>query len=111
FFLPFRRWMREMCPILGVATMTVGLWELATYGSGLLPLPYFPGPEGVIGSLISDRNLLFDSTWHSLTLLLSGYTLGTCIALITGVTIGWFSHARYWGMPLLKVVGPIPATA
>ena len=33
------------------------------------------------------------------------------IALITGVTIGWFPHARYWGMPILKVVGPIPATA
>ena len=33
------------------------------------------------------------------------------IALITGICIGWFSQARYWGMPLLKIVGPIPATA
>ena len=24
---------------------------------------------------------------------------------------GWWSSVRYWGMPLLKVVGPIPATA
>nr|MBA3652464.1 ABC transporter permease subunit [Chthoniobacterales bacterium] len=36
---------------------------------------------------------------------------GVVIALVTGVTIGWFPHARYWGMPLLKIVGPIPATA
>src|SRR4029453_13273434 len=42
---------------------------------------------------------------------MSGYAVGVAIALITGVTIGWFNHARYWGMPLLKVVGPIPATA
>jgi len=27
------------------------------------------------------------------------------------VCIGWSSSVRYWGMPVLKVVGPIPATA
>ena len=111
FFAGLRKWMRQMCPILGVATVTAGVWELATSCFGLLPLPYFPGPEGVFGSLVSDRSLLFDSTWHSLVLLISGYALGVAIALITGVTIGWFAHARYWGMPLLKIVGPIPATA
>ena len=37
--------------------------------------------------------------------------LGVAVGLIMGICIGWFSHARYWGMPLLKVVGPIPATA
>src|SRR5438309_9565104 len=89
FFEGLRKWMRQMCPILGVATMTAGIWELVTSCLGLLPLPYFPGPEGVFGSLVSDRSLLFDSTWHSLVLLISGYALGVAIALITGVTIGW----------------------
>jgi sulfonate transport system permease protein len=111
FFARLRKFMRNKCPILGVATLTAGVWELATSCLGLLPLPYFPGPEGVLSSLVSDRSLLFDSTWHSLVLLTSGYALGVAIALITGVTIGWFGHARYWGMPLLKIVGPIPATA
>jgi len=111
FFDGLRRWMRQMCPILGVATVTAGMWELATSCFGLLPLPYFPGPEGVFGSLVSDRVLIFDSTWHSLILLVSGYFVGVAVALVTGITIGWYPHARYWGMPLLKVVGPIPATA
>ncbi len=31
--------------------------------------------------------------------------------LVSGVLIGWFRRVRYWGMPILKVVGPIPATA
>ncbi|CAN5398470.1 ABC transporter permease subunit [soil metagenome] len=111
-FLPgLRRWMTQMCPILGVAVLTAAAWQLATTCLRLVPLPYFPGPEGVMAALYSDRAVLFDSTWHSLLLLLSGYTLGTILALITGVTIGWFPHARYWGMPILKVVGPIPATA
>jgi NitT/TauT family transport system permease protein len=111
FFMGVRRWMRQMCPILGMATLTLGVWELFTSCLAWMPLPYFPGPEGVISSLVGDRGLIFDSTWHSLALLLSGYTIGTIIALITGVTIGWFPHARYWGMPILKIVGPIPATA
>jgi NitT/TauT family transport system permease protein len=74
-------------------------------------MPYFPGPAGVLQSLVNDRSLLFDSTWHSLLLLLSGYVLGAAIALVTGVCIGWSSRAHYWGMPLLKFIGPIPATA
>ena len=111
FFPGVRKWMRQMCPFLGMATLALGVWELVTSCLAWLPLPYFPGPEGVISSLVNDRALIFDSTWHSLALLLSGYAIGTTIALITGVTIGWFPHARYWGMPILKVVGPIPATA
>src|SRR5204862_1546191 len=77
----------------------------------LLPLPYFPGPAGVLQSLIDDRASLLDSAWNSLQLLLAGYALGVAVALLTGICIGWFAAARYWGMPLLKVVGPIPATA
>ena len=106
-----RDWMRRMCPILGVAVLTTVIWQVVTNSLRWLPLPYFPGPEAVMEALASDRALIFDSTWHSLALLLSGYAIGTTLALITGVTIGWFPHARYWGMPLLKLVGPIPATA
>src|SRR5205814_5624755 len=50
--------------------------EVITSGFRMLPLPYFPSPAGVVQSMINDRGLLFDSTWHSLVLLLSGYLLG-----------------------------------
>jgi len=110
-WIPLRGWMRDKCPIIAAAILTLSLWELITSGWRLLPLPYFPGPAGVLRSMVDDRHLLFDSTWHSLILLMSGYTLGVVIALVSGICIGWFGHARYWGMPLLKVVGPIPATA
>ncbi|MEY2562130.1 MAG: sulfonate transport system permease protein [Verrucomicrobiota bacterium] len=106
-----RRWMRDMCPILAAAVLLLTGWEAITAGFRLLPMPYFPSPAGVLQSLLNDRALLFDSTWHSLILLLSGYALGVLSGLISGICIGWFSPARYWGMPVLKVVGPIPATA
>jgi NitT/TauT family transport system permease protein len=106
-----RRWMQNMCPILAAAALLLCSWEIITSGLRLLPLPYFPSPAKVLQRLISDRALLFDSTWHSLVLLISGYALGVAAGLISGVCIGWSSPIRYWGMPVLKVVGPIPATA
>src|SRR3989449_7844350 len=111
FWTALRQWMRYMWPIFAAAILLLGLWDVITLGFHLLPLPYFPGPAAVLRSLISDRALLLDSTWHSLVLLLSGYTLGVIVGLISGVCIGWSSSVRYWGMPLLNVVGPNPATA
>jgi sulfonate transport system permease protein len=106
-----RRWMHHMCPIFTAAILLFGVWDIITLGFRLLPMPYFPGPSAVLRSLVNDRGLLFDSTWHSLFLLLSGYALGVLIGLISGVCIGWFATVRYWGMPILKTIGPIPATA
>jgi NitT/TauT family transport system permease protein len=106
-----RRWVRDTSPILAVAVLILCLWEVITTGLRLLPLPYFPSPAGVLQNMLNDRALLFDSTWHSLILLLSGYALGVAAGLISGVCIGWSSPVRYWGMPVLKIVGPIPATA
>src|SRR5881396_3827353 len=111
FWNGLRRWRQNMHPILAAAALLLCFWEIITSGLRLLPLPYFPSPAKVLQSLISDRMLLFDSTWHSLILLISGYALGVVTGLISGICIGWSSPIRYWGMPVLKVVGPIPATA
>ena len=106
-----RRWLTHICPIIAATILLLAIWDLITTGFHLLPLPYFPGPATVLQSLINDRKLLLESAGNSLLLLFSGYSIGVAIALLTGISIGWFNQARYWGMPLLKVVGPIPATA
>jgi NitT/TauT family transport system permease protein len=111
FSTTLRRWMAHMCPIVAGAIGLLCIWEIITSGFRLLPLPYFPSPASVLHVLIFDKDELFKGTWHSLALLLSGYALGAALGIITGICIGWFNRARYWGMPLLKVIGPIPATA
>jgi len=111
FWIGLRKWMAHMFPIIAAALGLLCLWELVTSGFRFLPLPYFPSPASVLRNLILDGALIFDSTWHSLLLLLGGYLLGALLGIITGICVGWFKHARYWGMPLLKVIGPIPATA
>jgi len=112
--LPFVRlgsWLRETAPIVSVAILLLVGAEAITTGWRWLPLPYFPSPARVLRTIIDNRAILWNSTWHSLILLISGYMLGVLVGLVSGVCIGWFKHARYWGMPILKVIGPIPATA
>jgi len=117
FGLPrFRRWMQDMWPILAAAVLAFAVMEFLTdglrmLGYHLLELPYFPGPPKILQSALDDHTLLWESTYHSLFLLGRGYLLGVMLGLVTGVSIGWFRTARYWGMPVMKIVGPIPATA
>ena len=110
-FRRVRPWLAEMCPKIAGAVGLLAVLQIITTGLRLLPMPYFPGPAAILQSLVNDRVQLFDSAWHSLVLLLGGYALGVVAALFTGICIGWYSWARYWGMPLLKIIGPIPATA
>ena len=106
-----RLWLKRSGPLFSVGLLALGAWEVITAGFKALPMPYFPPPAGVLQSFINDFWVIFDSTWHSLILLILGYLLGVVLGLITGVAIGWSVKVRYWGMPLLKVIGPIPATA
>jgi NitT/TauT family transport system permease protein len=108
---PLRAWVRHYAPLLAGATLLTCLWNLITAKLAWLPQPYFPGPDEVLGGLIEDRVLLAESTWHSLRLLAFGYAGGVALGLITGVSIGWSPRIRYWVMPMLKFIGPIPATA
>ena len=110
-FARLRCWLRETAPIVGMAIVVLTGAEAITSGWRLLPLPYFPSPARILRTIIDDRAMLWTSTWHSLILLNSGYILGVLLGLVSGVCIGWFKRARYWGMPFLKVIGPIPATA
>ena len=107
-----RRWRENIHPILAATALLLCFWEIITSGLRLLPLPYFPSPAKVLQSLIIDRGLLFDRTWHSLHSVDQWIrSWGVVAGLISGIFIGWSSPIRYWGMPVLKVVGPIPATA
>jgi len=106
-----RQWVADTCPIIAAGIVFLTIWEAGTAGFRLLPLPYFPSPASVLKGLIEDRAMLFTSAMHSLWLLVRGYLLGVCFGFVTGVCVGWYAKARYWGMPVLKLLGPIPATA
>ncbi|MDR2512812.1 MAG: ABC transporter permease [Puniceicoccales bacterium] len=102
---------QKNAPLMIVAIGTVALWELITAKSGILPLPFFPGPERVFYVLFEDADVLLKGAYHSLWLLSIGFGLGSVAGFFAGVCFGWSKQVRYWGMPVLKFFGPVPATA
>jgi NitT/TauT family transport system permease protein len=108
---PLRPWARFYGPLFASAFGLLGLWDMITLKLNLMPLPYFPGPDMVFKSLVDERVKLLDSTYCSLKLLMSGYAAGVVAGVVSGILLGWFRVMRYFGMPILKFVGPIPATA
>jgi NitT/TauT family transport system permease protein len=106
-----REQIRWNAPLLAGAAFTLLVWDCVTVKRDWLHLPFFPGPDEVFGAMIEDRTLLLESAWHSLRLLLCGYAVGVSAGITTGVLIGWFPTARYWAMPYVKLLGPVPATA
>jgi len=104
-------WARHRSPLATGVVLALAAWDLLTIKLAWMPLPYFPDPDRVLTAMWEDREALALSAFHSLRLLACGYALGAAAGLASGVLIGWSRSARYWGMPLLKVIGPIPATA
>ncbi|HML45891.1 MAG TPA: ABC transporter permease subunit [Clostridia bacterium] len=97
-------------PLYCVILAALGAYDLATLKTGTLPMPYFPWVDRVLLAIREDRLLLLDCIGHSLVLLFSGYFAGALIGLATGVGAGWSPRIRYWVMPLIRVLGPIPST-
>jgi NitT/TauT family transport system permease protein len=87
------------------------LWELVTAKLALLPLPFFAPPQSVLEVFTDDWRKLADSMVHSILLLLPGNFIGTTAGFLIGVSIGWSPRFAYWGQPVLRFVGPLPATA
>ena len=66
-----------------------------------------PGSPGLLGSL----RALGDSLLASLALLVRGFAIGAAAGFAIGVALGWSKRAGYWIHPIMRVIGPLPATA
>ncbi len=102
---------QRLSPWLIALALFIAVWEAVTAKLGLLPLPFFPPPQAILEVVIDDRALLGAGIFASFRLLATGYLLGAAIGFVTGVAIGWSRLAGYWIHPVLRVVGPLPATA
>jgi len=91
--------------------LLLALWETLTAKLGALPPPFFAPPQSLIDVVHEDWQRLGLSTLYSLRLLLNGIVFGAVIGFLTGVWIGWSRIAGYWVHPLLRFLGPVPASA
>jgi NitT/TauT family transport system permease protein len=98
-------------PWLVALALLFGVWELASAKLNLLPRPFFAAPQSLLEVYTDDWLRLADSTAHSLMLLVTGYVAGAVLGFICGVAIGWSRAIGYWVHPMIRFVGPLPATA
>ena len=102
---------RKLTPWLVVLALGFTAWEIVTAKLQLLPRPFFEPPQALIDVFAEDWPRLGTSVLASLRLLVTGYLLGACAGFGVGVSIGWSRAAGYWLHPVLRFVGPLPATA
>ncbi len=87
------------------------LWELTTAKLGWLPKPFFSPPQGLLNVYVVDWSRLLTCIGYTLRLWTLGFGAGVAVGYVLGVALGWSSRVSYWGMPILKLIGPVPATA
>jgi len=87
------------------------LWEVLTAKTGWLPKPFFAPPQALLHAYVDDWQRIGYCILASLQLWTLGFVIGVAAGFVTGVALGWSQLVNYWGMPVLKLIGPVPATA
>lgn len=103
--------LRAIGPWLVALAILVTLWQVLTAKTNFLPRPFFHPPQSLLEVYLDDWEKLGLSVLHSLRLLLLGYGIGAFLGFVTGVGLGWSRLFAYWGHPVLRLIGPLPATA
>src|ERR1700722_748141 len=87
------------------------LWELTTAKFGWLPKPFFSPPNGLLNVYVTEASRILICIGYTLRLWSIGFASGAVVGYALGVALGWSKSFSYWGMPILKLIGPVPATA
>jgi len=89
----------------------LALWEITTAKTGWLPKPFFSPPNGLLNVYVTEAPRLGWCILYTLRLWSLGFASGAILGYAGGVALGWSKRFAYWGMPVLKLIGPVPATA
>jgi ABC-type nitrate/sulfonate/bicarbonate transport system permease component len=98
-------------PWLVAVGIWLALWELTTAKFGWLPKPFFSPPHGLLHVYVAEAPRLLICIGYTMRLWSLGFVAGIAVGYVLGVALGWSKSFSYWGMPILKLIGPVPATA
>lgn len=96
---------------IAVFLLAFNVLNIVTMKLMLLQPIYFPSPERILKVFAEDWAFMLKCLGYSLRLLATGYFTGAIVGIITGILVGWSKRWSYWVNPLIKLIGPIPATA
>lgn len=102
---------RHQALFLAGAVTFLNALNYVTLKTALLPALYFPPLDKILAVIVEDAGFLLTCIGHSAKLLFTGFLIGAAAGLATGIAVGFSKTWAYWVNPLIKVLGPIPATA
>lgn len=105
------RWTAARAPWLLALGIGAAIWTGLTAKTGLLPQPFFPTPQAMLAVFLYDWPKILYSASFSVWLLARGFFFGAVAGFLIGIGMGWSRAFSYWATPLLRYVGPLPATA
>jgi NitT/TauT family transport system permease protein len=103
--------LRPSVPWLVALAIIVTVWEIVTAKLNLLPRPFFAPPQAFLEVYLDDWRKLGECVVRSLLLLAPGFLLGSFLGFVSGIALGWSRIIGYWGHPILRLIGPLPAIA
>ncbi|QDR79300.1 ABC transporter permease [Sporomusa termitida] len=106
-----KAWLEERNLFVAVTFLFLTILNIITKKLALLPVIYFPSLDRILGVIVEDREFLALCLASSGKLLFTGYFFGAIAGFATGIAVGFSKGAAYWINPLIRVLGPIPATA
>lgn len=101
----------KISPLLAGGVLILSIINLVCSKFALLPVLFFPSLDRVFGAFVNDRELLFQCVLSSGKLLIIGFLIGAVLGFTTGILVGFNKKIAYWINPLIKIIGPIPATS
>lgn len=98
-------------PFYFAASLFLAFLNLITAKKLLLPALLFPSYDNILSVFIESHSLILKCIFYSFRLLAAGVFFGIAAGFITGILLGFSRRANYWINPVIKIIGPIPATA
>lgn len=98
---------KSLLDIVSVAYVFLGFWDLMSRLNLTHPV-LVPPPENVFHVFISQRELMAQSIFSSLRLLVFGVGLALLAGVFLGLLAGWLPRLRGAVLPIANVISPIP---
>ena len=98
-------------PVIAASFVLLSVLNILTAKTAILPVMLFPSFDNILSVFAESSALMVKCVLHSVKLLFTGIFFGVLAGFFTGVGLGFSRRFNYWVNPLIKIIGPIPATA
>ena len=106
-----RLYLEKSGPFYFAAFAFITLLNVLVSKLAVFPAFLFPSFDRIFSVFFEKPAFLLKCVGSSFKLLAFGLLFGISLGFLTGVGLGFSKRFGYWANPIIKIIGPIPATA